>query len=47
MKEQPSFQGHFLCDIKLASANSHLLNFSYFSLMIQSLDFYNIFKLKI
>lgn len=30
------FSCHFLCDIKLVSANSHLLNFSYFPLMIHS-----------
>lgn len=30
------FSCHFLCDIKLVSANSHLLNFSYFSLMFHS-----------
>ena len=34
---------HFLCDIKLVSANSHLLNFSYFSLMIHSLRTFTIF----
>lgn len=34
---------HFLCDIKLVSANSHLLNFSYFSLMIHSLRTLTIF----
>ena len=37
------FSCHFLCDIKLVSANSHLLNFSYFSLKINSLRTFTIF----
>lgn len=42
------FSCHFLCNIKLVSANSHLLNFSYFFTYDSfPWDFYNMFKLKL
>lgn len=42
------FPCHFLCDIKLVSANSHLLHFSYFFTYVSfPQDFYNMFKLKL
>lgn len=45
MEGRPSC--HFLWDIKLVSANSHLLNFSFFTYEPSPQDFYDILKLHI